>query len=90
MRLYERQVKNGIAWLNMNVPAWRTQLDVDRLNMSNDCHCILGQLYGSFRSALTQLNDPEDSTFVVDHGFDITTGGYFGDLEDEWRLQLGD
>lgn len=38
-------VKNGTYWLDENVPGWRMLADVNTLEMSSGCSCVLGQVF---------------------------------------------
>lgn len=42
----KQAVANGIAWLDEYVPAWWDEIDVMTLDLSDTCHCVLGQLGG--------------------------------------------
>lgn len=48
MELIQEAVQRGVAWMDRNVPEWHTQIDLDTLDMSSMCHCVLGQTIGFF------------------------------------------
>jgi hypothetical protein len=50
MNIYDIRVSNGIHFLNAIKPDWRESVSFDRLDMSDDGSCILGQLFGSYDS----------------------------------------
>lgn len=41
-------VKRGIKWLDKNEPEWRSKINWHTLDIDTSCHCIGGQLYGTF------------------------------------------
>ena len=75
----EKQVSRGAALLDEKHPGWHWNIDLDRLNISEPCDCICGQLYGSFYLGLRKLD--------IDHptaryGF----VGYY--LEPIWKKEI--
>jgi hypothetical protein len=42
------RVAAGAAWLDQDEPGWDARIDLDRLDLSSGCRCILGQLDGGF------------------------------------------
>jgi hypothetical protein len=82
---YADRVRAGIVLLDDRRPAWWQQIDATRLDMSNGCACILGQLFGHFTEGIEELCDGGDSVSsavlmqVADqHGFDALAG-YWSD-----------
>lgn len=45
------RVAAGAAYLDQHQPGWDAQIDLDRLNISSACDCVLGQLYGQYLRA---------------------------------------
>lgn len=39
-------VQKGAALLDVRLPGWADQIDLDTLELSNGCRCVLGQLAG--------------------------------------------
>lgn len=57
----EERVAAGAAWLDTNVPGWLDLMNLDRLKLDSDCHCILGQTFGDyFRAPLIEDVPAED------------------------------
>lgn len=42
-----QRITNGVAYLDEHVPDWLDVIDVDRLDLQQDCSCVLGQLVKS-------------------------------------------
>jgi hypothetical protein len=41
--ILKQRVASGITWLDENRPGWLDRIDLDRLDLSSPCRCILGQ-----------------------------------------------
>jgi hypothetical protein len=55
-KLYaEDQVRDGVAFLNEQVPGWRTRINLQVLDLRNNEDCILGQLFGSYEEGTHAL-----------------------------------
>ena len=52
----EKQVADGARYLDLNAPGWFRSIDLNLLNMSNPCCCVVGQLFRSFVAGLEQLD----------------------------------
>jgi hypothetical protein len=84
------RVAAGVAWLDENVPDWLGRVDPLTLDLSDDCGCVLGQLFGLFEDGLgeTGLSDPYALGF---HGYvhrqywRCQSGTSWGDVLDEFR-----
>ena len=92
MSIIEERVAVGVEWLNENYPNWREQIDPARLQMSDPCHCILGQLEGNFYHVVIDVYGDdyfetacETPEWAIGHGFD---GDDYGGLLDEWFRAL--
>lgn len=57
----------GIMLLDRENPNWRGMIDWDRLSMSHDKQCILGQVYGDYNYGLSILG--LDWSGAETHGF---------------------
>lgn len=44
--MFEKQIANGMAWLDANKPGWVNGIDLDVLSVESSCRCVLGQVYG--------------------------------------------
>ncbi|MCB0992299.1 MAG: hypothetical protein KDB16_15075 [Acidimicrobiales bacterium] len=79
------RVERGAAWLDRQLGNdWHTHIDLGRLELSDECNCILGQLVSDLAYRTKLAPDTEDvyaPTFhhvddaqdidMIDHGFDI-------------------
>ena len=61
MSAVARRVAAGAAYLDEREPGWWERIDLDRLNMSAECGCVLGQL-------ATDLETPLWSAIVWEFG----------------------
>ena len=68
----EKQVADGARYLDLNAPGWFRSIDLNRLNMSNPCCCVVGQLFHSFAAGLEQLDVDPGVAEDVALGFDRT------------------
>jgi len=66
----EKQVADGARYLDLNAPGWFRSIDLNRLNMSNPCCCVVGQLFYSFAVGLEQLDVDPGAVEDVALGFD--------------------
>jgi hypothetical protein len=46
-----KRVDKGIEYLNGHNPGWLDKVDLESLNLGQNCNCILGQLYGHYSNA---------------------------------------
>lgn len=79
MSTIEERVARGAAWLDDNVLGWQNRIDLDRLDMGNRYHCVLGQLYGNYMFG--PLARDEAQTL----GLQRTGADGYAHLEVEWR-----
>jgi len=81
--MFEKEINNGIQWLNQNYPDWFTK-DFSDLDMSNGGCCMIPIVDGRNYDQFMDFYDYGDE-WAVAHGF------YFGlDLEHEGYNQLTD
>lgn len=90
----ETRVARGVALLGEKAPAWANMINLDLLDLSSECRCVLGQAWGGdeafdpYWAAVEELF-PEDADAdgqAVAHGFDSRSGDLdFDELTAEWR-----
>lgn len=94
-----QRVDAGAAYLDEHRPGWWQRTDVDGLDLTNPCHCVLGQEYGSFWAVPPlkkyEVDGPfgddelaEVLAFAVPLGFDSGDDegwGQVAELTAEWR-----
>lgn len=67
------RVKRGVEFLNENYPGWEDDIDLDKLSMRSCKHCILGQLFGSYRTGFRSISLQANNLYK--YGFEaIHTG----------------
>jgi len=87
----EKHVADGARYLDLNAPGWFRSIDLSRLNMSNPCCCVVGQLFHSFAVGLQQLDvDPNEGEDIA-LGFDSLSPDYWNDvaaLTPIWKREI--
>lgn len=83
----EKDINKGIEYLNETCPEWINVIDLEKLDLSNCERCILGQLYGSYLSAVKVLDlDPHETANM---GFSLRGYDYpfynYNDLTRVWK-----
>ena len=93
----EFRVKLGALLLDDIDPNWYNKIDLDTLQLSSPCHCILGQLYGFYTSALSHvfpLDDTDTKWKEVACGFEATPdSGHemsfeYSNLQEYWIAEI--
>jgi hypothetical protein len=54
------RVAAGAAWLDANRPSWWQRINLDTLDLGDDCNCILGQEHGDFTDGLDVVTPDDD------------------------------
>ena len=87
-------VQRGIDLLNNTLEHdWPAEIETDRLDMSDQYACVLGQIFDGFLAGCAELfADPlgaEEETIhaATEHGFYGRQGQWHA-LADEWRRRL--
>lgn len=82
----EQRVAAGAEWLDKNRPTWILVIDLDILDISDSCRCVLGQVYGNyFRSPSEARFVPDAGPFVADdRGFSGVSRYALRALTEEW------
>jgi hypothetical protein len=90
MSSIEERVAAGARWLDLHRPGWADRIDLDELDLSDPCACVLGQEYGSYAEAPEELWVEDDT--CAKSGFNATrVRDYerieveFSALTDAWR-----
>jgi hypothetical protein len=88
------RVAKGMAWLLESGPLhgfYLKDINLDRLDLGNQCNCVLGQLGGDYTTVLDSLDldGPQRILWPREHGFDFdstseATASY-AMLDDAWR-----
>lgn len=90
------RVRRGVALLDADMPGWRDRIDLTTLEITDPCHCVIGQVYGvgeqmspasffrrSFSAEIKRLTG--DVREGYKYGFDVNDSDYeCGDMQ---RLQ---
>ena len=83
-----KRVEAGAALLDKirskRLKPWRDKIDLDRLDLNSSCNCVIGQIYGSYFSAIERLEVGTHNE--VELGFMPSGAGW--PLTREWRKYL--
>lgn len=90
---YAARARRGAKWLDTQLPAWWQAVNINRLDIFDDCRCVLGQLYGSCDRAPLDFEEYADLGFNLDVGdLDWTTrwSRYYELLRQAWVAEIED
>jgi hypothetical protein len=76
-------VKRGEAFLDEHVPGWRDKVDPSELDSADSCHCVLGQVFGTYGDGLLLLRLTSREAQRL--GFFVWGRQMFRQLTDGWR-----
>jgi hypothetical protein len=76
----------GAALLDRVVPGWWRRVRIRPLDISDDCNCVTGQLFGTYTKGLEELELA--TAEAKDYGFDKQGGESYWTLTDAWRNEL--
>ena len=85
-----KTVDRGAAFLDEKLPGWEDQIDLEQLDLSSRCNCVLGQLYKRPRERNTwHRYDRGLNALGIEtpskYGFTIWGSGTFEGLDRAWR-----
>jgi len=89
--MFEAQIAKGVPYLDKRYsPDWVKQIDLNRLNMLNGCHCIIGQLEenGHFNNVFMTPEEYEEAIelgLYVDHKDHVSLNPIH---TKEWRVKI--
>lgn len=97
--MFEGEIKSGIEWLNKYFPGWFNHVQVDRLDMRNGSHCVIGQVFRKFFDTdFRGLKDPiwcrnnNVPLLSIDEiwglGFQTMGGVFYQVLTREWKEKI--
>lgn len=73
------RVKAGAAYLDVTQPGWYRTLDVEHLDLADECRCVLGQLFQPVKDADYSLDsDDYDDERLPDDGYSCGINALFG------------
>lgn len=85
------RVRFGALEMDRLKPDWFTLIDLERLNISNTLHCIIGQIFGDFDYVDEELDWGVDETVIrgVDLHFDgLSLHGTYTELDELWKVEI--
>jgi hypothetical protein len=65
------RVRAGAAWLDEHEPGWVDRINLDRLDLSSQCRCVLGQLDGDYLTSVIQRGLSEKYDVGTPFGFSL-------------------
>lgn len=75
MNTVTERVVAGAKFLDEHMPGWEKRVNLDELEMSSECLCILGQQNGSYGQVAESLGLDPDGKQATDLGFLESTLG---------------
>jgi hypothetical protein len=83
---YKTAVKRGAKLLDEKEPGWRALVDVDELDMSSACNCVVGQVFSgvAYFKAIIEL----ECWDTVACGFQVNHLADWDKLQAEWAKEL--
>lgn len=70
-----KQVQKGAAWLDQVRPNWWQEIDIAKLDLSDGCRCVLGQIAGNPQNdrGTWQTRDPDGKFSYAKEGYEVVT-----------------
>ena len=93
------RVAAGTAWLDENAPDWAHQIDLRTFDITDDCYCVLGQVFGRYWGSpvvvkADEYDDFGDETRARALGFcaalNTSATEDFDELQVEWLRVIAD
>lgn len=83
----EERVAAGAAWLDDRLPHWPLLVDLNRLDLSDSCACILGQTFGDYgRAPIIGKGSMSREEYATELGFQAGSDWRdYDDLGVEWK-----
>lgn len=78
MSTLAERVAAGATWLDEHVPGWEHRIDLAKLNLSDTCLCVLGQVFEERAAAAWDAGDIRYAPSSRGHG------GYWFAADLEW------
>lgn len=92
---YRDKVFRAGVYLDRHVPNWYKRIDVIKLFMMSDLHCILAQLFGSYGKGQDALNLNDDECVALglqiadpDAYDDVALAREFEKLDGAWAYEI--
>jgi hypothetical protein len=90
------RAEKGLAWLRESGPIYGLDVDkvnIDRLDLSHHCDCVLGQLQGGYAHVLEGIGfeyawNFDANEWAEEHGFQHLEGVSYQDLTEAWKQLL--
>ncbi len=90
-----KRAARGAQFLDDTVPEWWNEVDVRKLDMGRHMHCVLGQIYGGYRSGCRELGFSSFGIRSIRNGFfTLRLSGrrradlYYQKLTHAWRDEI--
>lgn len=79
---YSAKVIKGIKLLDSEKPGWRSDIDLDKLDLGSCSVCVLGQIFGDYEVGVEELD-------IDGHEYGFNTLGSMVELTQAWKDALG-
>jgi len=80
------RVKAGAELLDAMNPGWFAKVSLKKLQMSDPCQCVIGQLYETYSLGLSALGIDVSFERDIEYGFDFYIGT--ASLTDHWHREI--
>jgi len=70
IRELQQYVNNGCDYLDSKVADWHTNINLESLDISSCCRCVLGQLFGNYIDRRSNFLE-DDIYWDASHGFTL-------------------
>jgi hypothetical protein len=81
------RVARGAAWLDGERPGWAGIIRLHELSMSSCSRCVLGQLFGDYRSRV-DVSDLPAERWAFLHGFNTCAESGWAALHAAWLAEI--
>ena len=88
--MFESVVKNGATFLDATVPGWYKKIDLEILEISSTCCCIIGQLFDDYCKGTQALSIVHDT---IELGFSLQSNAglipcLWEKLTEAWKQEI--
>lgn len=84
--MFETQIARGVEYLDQKEgPDWVERINLDTLELSSSCNCVIGQLYESFHGQFSTEEEASELGFCIPYN---KPGIWYIDLTRAWKEKI--
>lgn len=83
-KILRENVQRGVQLLDQKKPGWAKRIDLGKLEMSDFCGCIIGQIFINYCEGLIALELEYRDYEEIDYGFELPQDCL--EREESWSL----